>query len=102
MKQALYKAVGSTKLTFKEFLEVLLEVHLLLNNRPLSYRKNDIQRPVFTPNMTIFGKPNYLIELSSQHIEEQDLPKRAKYLKIQRCAVATIDTKVSESTPGKT
>jgi hypothetical protein len=59
----------------------MLDIQLVLNNRPLSYCEDDIQLPVLTPNMMIFGKPNYLMELSPEDIEERDLRKRAKYLK---------------------
>ena len=81
VKQALYKVVGSAKLTFKELQDVMLDIQLVLNNRPLSYCEDDIQLPMLTPNMMIFGKANYLMELSPEDIEERDLRKRAKYLK---------------------
>jgi hypothetical protein len=81
VKQALYKVVGSAKLTFKELQDVMLDIQLVLNNRPLSYCEDDIQLSVLTPNMMIFGKANYLMELSPEDIEERDLRKRAKYLK---------------------
>jgi hypothetical protein len=78
---ALYKVVESAKLTFKELQDVMLDIQHVLNNRPLSYCEDDIQLPVLTPNMMIFGKANYLMELSPEDIEERDLRKRAKYLK---------------------
>jgi hypothetical protein len=81
VKQALYKVVGSAKLTFKELQDVMLDIQLVLNNRPLSYCEDDIQLSVLTPNMMFFGKANYLMELSPEDIEERDLRKRAKYLK---------------------
>jgi hypothetical protein len=81
VKQALYKVVGFAKLTFKELQDVMLDIQLVLNNRPLSYCEDDIQLPMLTPNMMIFGKANYLMELSPEDIEERDLRKRAKYLK---------------------
>ena len=59
----------------------MLDIQLVLNNRPLSYCKDDIQRQMLTRNMMIFGKGNYLMELSPEHIKERDLQKRAKYLK---------------------
>ncbi|XP_028394878.1 uncharacterized protein LOC114519022 [Dendronephthya gigantea] len=83
VKQAFYKVVGSAKLTFKELQDVMLDIQIILNNRPLTYCEDDIQLPVLTPNMMIFGKANYLMELSPEHIEERDLRKRAKYL--QKC-----------------
>ena len=81
VKQALYKVVGSAKLTIKELQDVMLDIQLVLNNRPLSYCVDDGQLPVLTPNMMIFGKANYLMELTHEDVEERDLRKRAKYLK---------------------
>jgi hypothetical protein len=65
VEQALYKVVGSAKLTFNELQDVMLDIQLELNNRPLAYCEDDIQRPVLTPNMMIFGKP---IILWSYHL----------------------------------
>ena len=48
MKQALYKAGGSTVLTWNELQDVLLDVEIALNNRPLDYVEDDVQLPVLT------------------------------------------------------
>ena len=60
--------------------EVLLDVQLVNNNRPLSYCEDDIQLPTLTPNTLIFGKANYLPEEQLLDAEDKDLPRRAKYL----------------------
>ncbi len=58
-----------------------LDIQLVLNNLALSHCEDDIQLPVLTPNMIIFGKVNYLMELLPEDIEEKDLWKRTKYKK---------------------
>ena len=80
VKNALYKVVGSAKLTYKELQDVLLDIQIVLNNRPLTYCEDDIELPVLTPNIMIFGKANYLLDLPPTEIKENDLRKRAKYL----------------------
>ena len=80
VKNALYKVVGSAKLTYGELQDILLDTQITLNNRPLTYCEDDLQLPVLTPNMMILGKANYLLELPSTEIEDIDLRKRAKYL----------------------
>ncbi len=80
VKSALYKAIGAAKLTFKEMQEVLLDVQIVVNNRPLSYCEDDIQLPVLTPNTLIFGKANYVPEEQPSEIKDKDLRKRAKFL----------------------
>jgi hypothetical protein len=81
VKNSLYKVVGSAKLTYKELQDVLLDIQIVLNNHPLTYCEDDVKLPVLTPNLLILGKANYLLELPSEEIEEDDLRRRAKHLK---------------------
>ena len=48
----LYKTIGKSSLTWYE-LEVLMDIEITLNNRPLSYVEDDIQMPILTPNTMI-------------------------------------------------
>ena len=41
-------------LSWKELQEVLLDVEIVLNNRPLSYLEDDPQLPVLTPSSMLF------------------------------------------------
>ena len=81
VKGAMYKVVGAAKLSFKELQEVILDIQIVLNNRPLTYCEDDVEMPVLTPNMLIFGKANYLPEEEPSDIQDRDLRKRAKYLR---------------------
>ena len=83
VKRALHKSIGGGLLTWAELQDVLLDVEVTLNNRPLSYVEDDPQLPVLTPNSLLFGQPNLLPELEHHHLESPDLRRRAKYLK--RC-----------------
>ena len=83
VKRALHKTIGGGLLTWNELHDVILDIEMALNNRPLSYVEDDPQLPVLTPNSLLFGQPNLLPELEYHHLEIPDLRKRAKYLK--RC-----------------
>ena len=83
VKQALYKSVGRAKLTWSEFEEVMLDVEIALNNRPLSYIEDDVQLPVLTPSALMFGQPNLLPEKDADSLGNVNLRKRARYLR--RC-----------------
>ena len=48
MKSAFYKTVGQGQLSWDELIEVLLDIEIVLNNRPLSYAEDDIQLPMLT------------------------------------------------------
>ncbi|XP_028407828.1 uncharacterized protein LOC114530405 [Dendronephthya gigantea] len=83
VKQALYKSIGRAVLSFEELEEVLLDVEIAVNNRPLSYVEDDVQLPILTPNLMMYGQTNLLPEADVDLIEGTDLRKRAKYLR--RC-----------------
>ena len=87
MKAAFYKTVGQGLLTWEELNEVLLDVEVTLNNRPLSYLEEDVQLPTLTPNSFLFLNSNILPELSPYQLEERDLRKRAKFLQKSKDAM---------------
>ena len=64
-----------------ELQEVVLDVEVALNNRPLNYLEDDIELPVLTPNSMINITSTQLPELNAHHINEKNLRKRAKFLK---------------------
>ena len=82
-KASFHKVIGNGMLQWKELAEVVLDVEVALNNRPLHYVEDDIQLPLLTPNALLFMQPNLLPELEPHHIQEHDLRKRARYL--NRC-----------------
>ena len=61
--------------------EVVIDVEVSLNNRPLSYVEDDVQLPLLTPNSMLTINPNHLHELKAYHVDEADLRKRAKHVK---------------------
>ena len=80
-KKAFYKSIGNGTLKWSELEEVVLDVEVAMNNRPLSYLEEDIQAPVLTPNSMLQINPSYLPELETQQTEGEDLRKRARILK---------------------
>ena len=82
VKQALYKGIGRASLFWKELEEVLLDVKVTLNNRPLCYVEDDVQLPVLTPSAMTFGQPK-LIPDEDLDEEDPDMRRRARYLR--RC-----------------
>ena len=81
VKTSLYKTVGKDCLTWTELTDIILDIEVALNNRPLSYVKDDIQFPILTPNTLMFTPPTILPEMAAHHIQDYDLHKRAKFLK---------------------
>ena len=80
MKAAFYKTVGGGMLTWGKLSEVLLDVEIAINNRPLSYMEEDVILPTLTPNSMLFLNQNYLPELKP-HQEDNNMRKQAKFLR---------------------
>ena len=55
---------------------MVLDVEVALNNRPLSYIKDDVELPVLIPNSMLNINPSVLPELKTHHIDNRDLRKR--------------------------
>ena len=83
-KRAFYKTIGNGVVTYEELEDMVLDVEVALNNRPLSYLEDDVELPVLTPNLNV--NPVQVPELKAHHLENQDLRKRAKFLR--RCKQA--------------
>ena len=53
IKASLYRTIGKAQLTWAELEEVLLDIEIILNNRPLTYIEEEIDYPILTPNSLI-------------------------------------------------
>lgn len=80
VKRALHKTIGKGLLRWDELKEVLVDIEVALNSRPLGYMEDDVQLPTLTPNSMMFVGTTFAPELETHHIEEKDLRKRAKYV----------------------
>ena len=80
-KRAFYKTIGNGTVTYEELEDVVLDVEVALNNRPLSYLEDDVELPVLTPNSLLNVNPVQVPELKAHHLENEDLRKRAKFLR---------------------
>ena len=82
VKQCLYKTTGTANLTEKEFEEIVLDIEVTLNNRPLMHVEEDIQMPLLTPNILQYGQPLLVPEEDL----DKDVPKmRRQQRYINKC-----------------
>jgi len=79
-KSAFRKALGNGTLTWSELSEVVLDVEIAINGRPLGYLEEDVELPVLTPSSMLHLRPTQLPELGAHHIQEPGLRKRAKFI----------------------
>ena len=96
MKSMFYKTVGQGLLTWKELSEVIRDIEVAMNNRPLSVTLNKLQGFYSILRYSMFrgrrratsdatecfpdAKLQCSAELQPYHIEERDLRKRGKFL----------------------
>lgn len=72
-KQILYKSLGRTNLRWSKLDEVLLDVEINMNNRPLTYIEEDIQYPILTSNNMILGRDTKIVDENMAEHKEEDL-----------------------------
>ena len=84
MKRALSKSIGKGFLKFHELESILYDIENFLNNRPLTYQGEDLERPALTPNSFLREGDTSTLEEDLEKIpEDTNVSKRIAYL--QRC-----------------
>ena len=81
VKLAMFKVIGGARLTWPELSDVLLDVETQINRRPLSYMEDDVELLTLTPESFLYQRSTQLPEQEAWRIEDNDLRKRAKFLK---------------------
>ena len=86
VKACLRKVLGNARLTFDEFLTVLVEVEGTLNSRPLTHDYNEEEHEVLTPSHLIFGRriqsmPDEIAEEPEEN--ESSCSERFRYLTVK-------------------
>lgn len=86
VKACLRKVLGNARLTFDEFLTVLVEVEGTLNSRPLTHDYNEEEHEVLTPSHLIFGRriqsmPDEIAEEPEKN--ESSCSERFRYLTVK-------------------
>ena len=64
--------MGRTSLRWSKLEEVMLDVEINMNNRPLTYIEEDIQRSILTPNSMILGRNTKIVDGNMIEEEEED------------------------------
>ena len=80
-KSAFRKTVGRGLLTFKHLEEVVLDIELTMNERPLTYVEDDPQLTILTPNSFLHTKPQMSIETPPYLASSSALKKQLKLLR---------------------
>ncbi|XP_068758061.1 uncharacterized protein [Montipora capricornis] len=77
----MFKVIERATLSWDELSEVLLDVEIQVNRRPLSYVEDDLELPILTPASFLFQRSPQLPEEPAWQIKDKDLRKRVKFLK---------------------
>jgi hypothetical protein len=87
VKQSLYKVIGASRLKWKELEEVVLDVEISLNNRPLTYVEDDVELSALTSNLMMTGESYVLPDEERDSMEEEEIKRRAKHVLRSKQAV---------------
>ena len=85
-KSTFHKVVGNGFLSWNELCDLVLDVEVAINNRPLSYLEDDVELPVLTPSTMLYLRSNQIPQMNAHQLQDADLRKRAKYL--DKCKIA--------------
>ena len=80
------RTIGKAQLTWAELQEVLLDIEIILNNRPLTYIEEEIDYPILTPNSLILERDVNFPDATPDESESETIKKQHKYIK--RCKEA--------------
>ena len=81
IKARLYRTIGKAMMTWVELEEVLLDIEIILNNRPLTYIEEVIDKPILTPNSSILGSDVNFPDAARHENESETMKKRHKNIK---------------------
>ena len=56
LRNTLHKTIGKSRLEWKKLEEVLTDIVTTLNDRPLTYIKEEVQFPFLTPKLLFLGQ----------------------------------------------
>ena len=82
----MYRTIGKPQLTWAELEEVILDIEIILNNRPLTYIEEEIDYPILALNSLISGRDINFPDAAPHESESETITKRYKYVK--RCKEA--------------
>ena len=85
-KARLYRTIGKAMMTWAKLEELLLDIEIILNNRPLTYIEEVIDYSILTPNSLILGRDVNFPDAARHKSESETMKKRHKYIK--RCKEA--------------
>ena len=85
VKKCIKIVVGIRRITYIELQTLILEIELILNNRPIGVDYDDDQKDILTPNHLIFGRKllsqnDNQHDINELHNNNGDLIKRKKML----------------------
>ena len=72
-------------MTWAELEEILLDIEIILNNRPLAYIEEEIDYPILIPNSLILGRDGNFLDTTHHESENETM----KYISISISLSAT-------------
>ena len=84
LKRTLFKVVGKTHITPKEFKMVIMDIQTQFNNRPITYVEDDLGPRTLTPNTILYTKDQHLLENDEDITNDDIFTKSERRIKLKR------------------
>ena len=84
LKRTLFKVIGRTHLTRKEFKRVIMDVQVNVNNRPITYVEDELGPRTLSPNSILNVKDQYLFQDVEDISDDDAFSKSDKRIRVKR------------------
>ena len=84
LKRTLFKVIGKTHLTPKEFKKVIMDIQTQFNNCSITYVKDDLRHRTLTPNAMLYIKHQHLLENDEDITNDDIFTKSERRIKLER------------------
>ena len=84
LKRTLFKVIGRTHLTRKEFKRVIMDVQVNMNNRPITYVEDELAPRTLSPNSILNVKDQYLLQDVEDISDDDGFSKSEKRIRVKR------------------
>ena len=84
LKRTLFKVIGRTHLTRKEFKREIMDVQVNMNNRPITYVEDELGPRTLSPNSILNVKDQYLLQDVEDISDDDAFSKSEKRIRVKR------------------
>ena len=86
-KSIFRRIVGKGLLGFAQLKDLVIDIEMVMNNRPLTYMEDEVEQVVLTPNSFLHGGARLPVDLEPHQIDDHTIKREVKRVKAAKEAV---------------